>query len=125
CGALRIMRGGVARYSRFGHEMSMLAVRGLGDNFPLSLMLCSEDERQFLTNGMNPIEIKQAQVLPFFQVYDASFEHRRLELFIPLVVRDEIVGAIFLGEKATDTAYTNYEKEIVCVMGHHICVSVA
>ena len=48
-GSLGIMRGGVARYSRFGHEMSMLAVRGLGDDFPLSLSLCYEDERQFLT----------------------------------------------------------------------------
>ncbi|MGI8410749.1 MAG: hypothetical protein ACR2M8_12840, partial [Pyrinomonadaceae bacterium] len=35
-GSLAIMRGGVARYSRFEHELNMLAVRGLGDEFPLS-----------------------------------------------------------------------------------------
>src|SRR5437764_9589694 len=92
-GALGIMRGGVARYSRFAHELNMLAVRGLGDDFPLSLSLCAEDERQFLTGGLNPIEVREAMVLPFFQVYDASFERRQLELFVPLVVRDEIVGA--------------------------------
>lgn len=124
-GALGIMRGAVARYSRFAHELNMLAVRGLGDDFPLSLSLTSEDERQFLTNGLNPIEISQAKVLPFFQVYDASFERRQLELFIPLVVRGEIVGAIFLGEKATGEIYTNYEKEIVCAMGQHIGVAIA
>lgn len=124
-GALGIMRGGVARFTRFEHELNMLAIRGLGDNFPLSLMLCSEDERQFLTIGMTPIEIREAKVLPFFQVYDVSFENRRLELFIPLVVRDEIVGAIFLGEKATGTPYTSYEKEIVCAMGRHIGVAIA
>ena len=124
-GALGIMRGGVARFSRFEHELNMIAIRGLGDNFPLSLMLCREDERQFLTIGMTPIEISQAKVLPFFQVYDVSFENRRLELFIPLVVRDEIVGAIFLGEKATGEPYTNYEKEIICAMGRHIGVAIA
>ncbi len=123
-GALGIMRGSVARYSRFAHELNMLAVRGLGDDFPLSMTLCSEDERQFLANGLNPIEISQAKVLPFFQVYDASFEKRRLELFVPLVVRDEIVGAIFLGEKATGESYTNYEKEIICAMGRHIGVAI-
>ena len=80
-GALGIMRGAVARYSRFAHELNLLAVRGLGDDFPLSLSLCTEDERQFLTNGLNPIEISQAEVLPFFQVYDNSFERRRLEMF--------------------------------------------
>jgi HD-GYP domain-containing protein (c-di-GMP phosphodiesterase class II) len=124
-GALGIMRGGVARFSRFGHELNMLAVRGLGDDFPLSLSLCAEDERQFLTNGLGPIEVSQAKALPFFQVYDTSFEQRKLELFVPLVVRDEIVGAIFLGEKAIDEPYTSYDKEIVCAMGQHIGVAIA
>ena len=119
------MRGAVARYSRFGHELNLLAVRGLGDDFPLSLSLTSEDERQFLTNGMNPIEVAQARVLPFFQVYDSSFERRQLEMFLPLVVRDEIVGAIFLGEKATGESYTNYDKEIICAMGRHIGVAIS
>jgi hypothetical protein len=124
-GAMGIMRGAVARYSRFAHELNMLAIRGLGDDFPLSLMLCDEDERQFLTNGLNPIDVSQAKVLPFFQVYDASFERRSLELFVPLVVRDEIVGAIFLGEKATGEPYTSYEKEIICAMGQHIGVAIS
>ncbi len=124
-GALGIMRGAVARYSRFAHELNLLAVRGLGDDFPLSLSLCTEDERQFLTNGLNPIEISQAKVLPFFQVYDNSFERRRIEMFVPLIVRDEIVGAIFLGEKATGEAYTHYDKEIVCAMGRHIGVAIS
>jgi HD-GYP domain-containing protein (c-di-GMP phosphodiesterase class II) len=124
-GALGIMRGAVARYSRFGHELNMLAVRGLGDDFPLSLMLCAEDERQFLTNGLSPIEIRHAHVLPFFQVYDVSFERRKIEMFVPLVVRDEIMGAIFLGEKATGEKYTSHDKEIVCAMGQHIGVAIA
>lgn len=124
-GSLAIMRGGVARYSRFGHELNMLAVRGLGDDFPLSLSLCMEDERQFLTNGLNAIETAQARVLPFFQVYDQSFESRRIELLIPLVIRDEIVGAVLLGEKASGGPYTSYEKEIICAMGRHIGVAIA
>ena len=124
-GSLAIMRGGVARYSRYGHELNMLAVRGLGDDFPLSLSLCLEDERQFLANGLNPIETEHAKVLPFFHVYDRSFESRRIELFVPLVIRDEIVGAVFLGEKATGEPYTSYEKEIICAMGRHIGVAIS
>jgi HD-GYP domain-containing protein (c-di-GMP phosphodiesterase class II) len=124
-GALGIMRGAVARFSKFGHELNMLAVRGLGDDFPLSMTLTLEDERQFLATGTEPIEVRQAKVLPFFQVYDRSFENKRLELFVPLVVRDEIMGALFLGEKATGEAYTNYDKEILCAMGQHIGVAIA
>ena len=124
-GSLGIMRGGVARYSRFEHELSMLAVRGLGDAFPLSLDLCHEDERQFLTNGLVPIEIEQAAVLPFFQVYDRTFDASGLILFLPLVIRDETVGAIFLGEKATGDSYSSYDKEVICAMGRHIGSAIA
>jgi len=87
-------------------------------------MIFAEDERQFLAVGLEPIAIRDAQVLPFFQVYDVSFVRRRLELFVPLIVRDEIVGALFLGEKATGEVYTTYEKEIICAMGRHIGVAI-
>lgn len=124
-GSLGIMRGGVARYSRFEHEFNMLAVRGLGDEFPLSLSLCYEDERQFLVNGLFPIEISQAMVLPFFQIYSRSMERRDLRLFVPLVIHDETVGAIFLGEKATGEDYSSYDREIICAMGRHIGSAIA
>ena len=124
-GSLAIMRGGVARYSRFGRELNMLVVRGLGEDFPLSLSLCYEDERQFLTNGLNAIEVNQAGVLPFFQVYHQSFEKKRVELFVPLVVRGEIVGVILLGEKANGEAFNSDDKEIICAMARHIGVGIA
>lgn len=124
-GAIGIMRGAVGRYSRFEHEFNLLAVRGLGDDFPLSLSLSPEDERQFLSSGLYPIEVRQAQVLPFFQIYHESFERRRLELFVPLVVRDEIVGSLLLGEKASGEPYSDYDKEIICAMGRHIGVAIA
>lgn len=124
-GSLGIMRGGVARYSRFEHELNMLSVRGLGDEFPLSLSLCHEDERQFLTNGLHPIDISKASVLPFFQVYDRTFDKTKLQLLLPLVIRDENVGAVFLGEKATGEPYSGYDKEIICAMGRHIGGAIA
>ena len=124
-GSLGIMRGGIAKYSRFAHEFNLVAMRGLGDEFPLAMMLCEEDERQFLTNGLYPIDIDQARVLPFFQVYDTSFEKRGMRLFVPLVVHDEMVGALFLGEKATGETYTSYDKDVICSMGRHIGVAIA
>jgi hypothetical protein len=124
-GSMGIMRGGVARYSQFGHEFNMIAIRGLGDDFPLGLSLCQEDERQFLINGLFPIEIDQARVLPFFQVYDRSFERKNIHVFVPLVVHSELVGALLLGEKANGRPYTSYDKEIICSMGRHIGVAIS
>ena len=124
-GSLAIMRGGVAGYSRFNHELNLLAMRGFSEDFPLTLTLCQEDERQFLSNGLYPIEISQAKVLPFFQIYDHSFEASALELFVPLVIHDETVGAVFLGRKASGEPYSSYDREIICAMSRHIGVAIA
>lgn len=124
-GSLGIMRGGVARYSKYESELTMVAMRGLGEEFPLALGLCFEDERQFQQNGIYPIEVSQAKVLPFFQVYDRSMERSQVELFVPLVVRGETLGAIFLGEKASGDRYTSHDREIICAMGRHIGVAVS
>ena len=124
-GSLGIMRGGIAKYSRFAHEINLVAARGLGDEFPLAMSLCEEDERQFLTSGMYPIDVDQARVLPFFQVYSNSFDKRNIRLFVPLIVRDEMVGTLFLGDKATGEGYTSYDKDVICAMGRHIGVAIS
>ena len=79
-GSLAIMRGGVARYSKFGHELNFLAVRGLGDDFPLSASLEMSDEREFLNTGMSDIELSQAKMLAFFQRYQKVLDRKRIEM---------------------------------------------
>src|SRR5687767_10775163 len=123
-GSLGIMRGGVASYSRFAHELNMLAMRGLQDGFPLSLSLSADDERQFLKNGFEPIEVSQTKALPFFQTYKESFERAALQLFIPLVVHEETVGAVFLGQKATGEPYMSSDREVISAMARHIGVAI-
>ncbi|HEY2848002.1 MAG TPA: HD domain-containing phosphohydrolase, partial [Pyrinomonadaceae bacterium] len=124
-GSLGIMRGGVAKYSRFARELNLVAARGFGDEFPLAMSLSDEDERQFLSNDLYPIEIGHARVLPFIQVYGASFDKRKIELLVPLIVQDEMVGAMFLGEKASGEPYSSYDKEVICAMGRHIGVAIS
>ncbi|MGI8544728.1 MAG: HD-GYP domain-containing protein [Aridibacter sp.] len=123
-GSLAIMRGGVARYSRFGHEMNFLAVRGLGDDFPLSVSLELTDEKEFLNAGMSNIEISQAKMLAFFQRYQRILERKNIEMIMPLIVRDELVGMVFLGEKASGEAFTTADKSIVQAMARHIGVGI-
>jgi hypothetical protein len=124
-GSLAIMRGGVARFSRFAHELTVVAARGLGDSFPLSLILTGDDEREFNGSGLKPIEVSQAAGLPFYRAYSDSLNRSKVEIIVPLVVRDETVGAIFLGEKASGEPYSGFDIELICAMGRHIGVAIA
>ncbi len=124
-GSLAIMRGGVARYSRFRHELNMIAVRGLGEDFPPSFAVYHEDEQQFLLSELSAIEISQAKDLPFIRHYLSEDRKKRVELIVPLIIQDEIVGLIFLGEKANGEPYSSYDKEIICAMARHIGVGIS
>lgn len=125
-GSLAIMRGGVARFSRFGHELNFLAVRGLGEDFPLSLTVTRDDEKEWLANGLEPFDLEDGLncLTPFLLRYKPVFEAKKIELLVPLIVRDELVGLILLGEKANGAPFASVDKEIVCAMARHIGVGI-
>lgn len=124
-GSLAIMRGGVGRYSAFRHELNMIAVRGLDNRFPTSFSVGFEDEKLFLNDGLTTIEMSDAKDLQFLRPYFAGENKKRLELLVPLVIQDELVGMIFLGEKANGEAYTSNDKAVICAMARHIAVGIA
>jgi HD-GYP domain-containing protein (c-di-GMP phosphodiesterase class II) len=124
-GSLAIMRGGVARYARYGRELNFLAVRNLGDDFPLSMALDFQDELELTRAGLSEIELSQARVISFFQQNQEILSRKRIELVIPLIVRDELVGMVLLGEKASGEAFTSTDRDVVCAMARHIGVGIA
>jgi len=123
-GSLAIMRGGIARYSRFGHELNFLAVRGLGDDFPVSTSIDPNDEREFLSAGMSSIELSQAKMMIFFQRYQPYVEKKGIELIMPMIVHDELVGLVMLGEKASGEPFNSADRAIVEAMARHIGVGI-
>lgn len=124
-GSLGIMRGGVARYSRYENELSMVAMRGLGEHFPLVLGIALEDERQFELSGIAALDLSHVRTLPFFQAHCRSIERARIERIVPLVIRGELTGAVFVGEKASGEPYSGHDLDIVCAMARHIGVAIS
>ena len=124
-GSLGIMRGGVARYSRFEGELSLAAVRGLGDEFPLAISLTREDERAFLECGTQALEVADARDLTLLSLSGWILEAKDIEMIVPLVVHDELLGMLLIGEKASGERYTTHDKDVICAMGRHIGVAIS
>lgn len=126
-GSLAIRRGGIARFSRFGRELNFLAMRGLGEDFPLFLTVTLDDEKEWLANGLKPFDLDDGlnSLSPFFLRYKAIFETKKVELVVPLIIRDELTGLILLGEKANGEVFTTHDKDIICAMARHIGVGIA
>ncbi len=126
-GSLAIMRGGIAKFNRFESELNILAMRGLGDDFPLAMRVTPDDEKEWRSNGLNSFEMNDGlnSLSPFLLRYKAIFEEREIEIAVPLIIRDELVGLVLLGKKATDDAFTREDMEVVCAMARHIAVGIS
>lgn len=125
-GSLAIMRGGVARFSRFGGELNFLAMRGMGEDFPLMLSLTRDDVREFVNGGLEAYDTSYPLLngLPFMRNNKDVFKKKGIELLVPLIVRDELVGMALLGGKASGEKFDAGDKAVICAMARHIGVGI-
>ncbi|MBI5327253.1 MAG: hypothetical protein HZB80_03025, partial [Deltaproteobacteria bacterium] len=53
----------------------------------------------------------------------ADLEKLKARVLIPLVVRDDFLGLIFIGEKFSREAYTKDDIRLLSVIAHNIAVT--
>lgn len=123
-GSLAIMRGGIARYLPQEHEFQFIAIRNLGDDFPLSIPVSLEDEKDLRNSGLKGMEVSQAKVINFFQQNYSILERKRIDVIVPLVVREELVGVVLLGEKVSGEPYDAMDLDVICAISRHIGVGI-
>jgi HD-GYP domain-containing protein (c-di-GMP phosphodiesterase class II) len=62
--------------------------------------------------------------LSFVRQNITALAKNQIEIIVPLVARDELVGLIMLGNKASGVNFTAEDKELVCAMARHIAVGI-
>jgi HD-GYP domain-containing protein (c-di-GMP phosphodiesterase class II) len=121
-GSLAIMRGGLAEFDADEGLIHLLSSRGLsmkeGDTVTLS-------EKEIAALKLGGIRV----VLSLSEADSAEecewpewVSDKAVSGFIPLLVRNNLLGVIFLGGKATGEKYTNDDREILAAMARHIAV---
>ncbi|MBC7798233.1 MAG: HD domain-containing protein, partial [Pyrinomonadaceae bacterium] len=123
-GSLAIRRGYVAKFNRYDKELNSLAMRGLGEDFPLTFPLEKHAERELLDIGLKAIDVNSSHSIRFVNQNFATFAYSSVETLVPLVVREELVGVILLGNKLTGESFTTEDTEIICALSRHIGVGI-
>lgn len=128
-GALGIRRGAVVEYSAGEGLLRSVAARGLADEFPSILVISAEARRALLGVGRSALAFdKLDRESPVLQELLAPCRSPRatggVKLCVPMVVRAELVGVVFLGEKATDEPFSNEDREVIASMIRHIGVGI-
>jgi hypothetical protein len=128
-GALGIRRGAVVEYSVSEGLLRAVAARGLADEFPSTLPISAEARVALLGIGRSALSFdKLDRANPVLQELLAPCVSRRgatgVQLCVPMVVRAELVGVVFLGEKATDEPFSNEDRKVIASMIRHIGVGI-
>jgi HD-GYP domain-containing protein (c-di-GMP phosphodiesterase class II) len=123
-GSLAIRRGAVGEYDRHRGEIKLIAERGLGEELPKNLSFTEAHAIRLATSGSKPnLQSATAEAATFLE------EHRRdfnveIDLMIPLVVREQLIGMVLLGEKASGEKFTEEDLEVLSVLARHIGVGI-
>jgi response regulator RpfG family c-di-GMP phosphodiesterase len=125
-GALAIRRGAIAEYAGDESALKFVATRGLDEEFPETLAV-DEQERTALLNlelSARTIEALKDEHPALGQVLAHCPASTGIQLIVPMVVRNELVGVVLLGDKATGESFTQDDREIISSMVRHIGVGI-
>ena len=122
-GSLAIRRGGVAEYDRDREQLRVVAARGIGHNLELPLTGGHARELACLGSALS-LDDATRQAGRFLEDNKDAFESVAIDVIVPLVVRERLIGVVFLGEKASGEKFTEDDLEIVCALARHLGVGI-
>ncbi|MDX6446137.1 MAG: hypothetical protein QOH71_3211 [Blastocatellia bacterium] len=124
-GSLAIRRGAVGEYDPVADKLTLVAARGLADEQRLVLPLSKEHAGHLESVGSSlSLDVSTKEAARFLEDHKQAFATVEIDLLVPLVVRNRLIGIVLLGEKATGEAFTEEDVEIVGALARHIGVGI-
>ncbi|HKP36464.1 MAG TPA: HD domain-containing phosphohydrolase [Pyrinomonadaceae bacterium] len=124
-GSVAVRRGAVARYDRGRDVLRLIASRGLEQNPDSSLPIEREHARHLASLGPAlTLKDATAQAARFMQDHQTAFSKAEIDLLVPLVVHERLIGLVLLGEKATGEPFTEEDLETLSALARHVAVGI-
>jgi hypothetical protein len=123
-GTLAIRRGAVAEYDRNRQVLKFIATRGMGASMQDDLALDAADVEGLRQVRFCGVASSEEAAISFVERYRGFLQTQRIDMIVPLVVRNEPVGLVLLGEKASGEPFTGDDRDVVCSMARHIGVGI-
>jgi putative nucleotidyltransferase with HDIG domain len=123
-GSLAIRRGAVAEYDRDPATLKFIASRGLGESKNDALEFATDHARELASFGSTITLDQSRREAHRFLEDHKSLASIEIDLLLPLVVRERLIGVVLLGEKASGEKYTEEDLEVLSALARHIAVGI-
>ncbi len=123
-GSLAIRRGGVAEYVREAGTLRLIAARGLGESKDDALEFTTDHARELASFGSTiTLDQSRSEAHRFLEDHK-TLASIQIDLLLPLVVRERLIGVVLLGEKASAEKYTEEDLQVLSALARHIAVGI-
>src|SRR5215813_4124613 len=124
-GSLAIRRGGVAEYDAQANLFRFVAGRGLGDPTIRELPLSIDHARHLASLGSaSSLASATREAERFLEDHKEALNSVEIDLLMPLVVRERLIGVVLLGEKASGEKFTDDDVEVLSALARHVGVGI-
>ena len=123
-GSVAIRRGAVAQYDRQGDTLRVIAVRGL--ETPVTEIQIAREHARELASFSASLTLADAtaEATRFMEEHQHLFATAEIQLLLPLVVHERLIGVVLLGEKASGEKFTEEDLETLSALARHIAVGI-
>ncbi|HEY3103515.1 MAG TPA: HD domain-containing phosphohydrolase [Pyrinomonadaceae bacterium] len=124
-GSVAIRRGAVAQYDRPGDTLRIISARGLEQTPNTEIQIARDRARELASLGAAlTLADATAEAARFMDEHPKLFASAEIQLLLPLVVHERLIGAVLLGEKATGEKFTEEDLETLTALARHIAVGI-
>src|SRR5215510_1054565 len=124
-GSVAIRRGAVAQYDRRGDCLRIISARGLEPKSEEPLAISRDTARELSRIGTSlTLTDATAQANQLMETHPNVLASAEIELLVPLVVHERLIGVILLDEKASGEKFTEEDLETITALARHIAVGI-
>lgn len=122
-GSVAIRRGAVAQYDRQHDTLRIVTSRGL-DHAPETDFAITRDYARALTTLGSALTIDDAlaEATRLMTDHPQLFAANEIQILLPLVVHERLIGVVVLGEKASGEHFTDEDLATLSALARHIAV---
>src|SRR5215510_2897395 len=122
-GSVAIRRGAIAQHDRQRDVLRIIASRGLEQTPDVGM---ARDYARRLAGLGTSLKLAAAtsEASRFMEENQQLFAAAEIQLLLPLVVHDRLIGVVLLGEKASGEKFTEEDLDTLSALARHIAVGI-
>jgi HD-GYP domain-containing protein (c-di-GMP phosphodiesterase class II) len=124
-GSVAIRRGAVAQYDRQRDKLRVVTARGLETAPEADFFIDRDQARAWTTLGSSlTAGDATAEATRLMTEHPKLFASSEIQILLPLVVHERLIGVVLLGEKASGEKFTDEDLATLTALARHIAVGI-